>query len=403
MIFLLLTDLLDPDLGSEFQIALKAISAMARQPTAKIDLWTLERFNNQTSIKKWLMDKGLQDRVTLHLVPMRFAKGNGDHPTRLHFLADLLRLYREALRTTDANTVIWKSGQVNALFYLPFLFVQKKMVLGAISGLEYPPLRAIARNGPKSLLIKYSLYTLLIFLERAVFHFALRLRRHPLSLLFATQIDRSVFARTIAARPHILREAVYSEVDLEGILTSVPGPQEKKSEKETTCLLWSGALIHRKNPVAAVRVLAKAVQHEINIEALILGQGPLENQLIEEMKSVTGPQLTHSHGLTRKDFLAKLGHFDAVLVTSWREANSVFVFEALAAGCPVVAANISGMRDSVVHTGTLLDFDELTQPDYAAKILLSAAQRTDRKQIRGYVEALHNTELSTIEKVLLQL
>ena len=402
MRFLLITDLLDPDLGSEFQIALKAISATARHPSATIDLWTLERLNNRTSIINWLVDKGLSGRITLHFVPMRFAKNDGDHPTRLHFFADLMRLYRAALRTTDTHTVIWKSGQVNVLFYLPFLFVQKKIILGAISGLEYPPLRAIARYGPRSLLIKYSLYALLIFLERTVFHFALRLRRHPLTLLFATQIDRSVFARTVAVRPHLLRDAVYSEVDLESILASVPGPNAKKPDKETTCLLWSGALIHRKNPVAALRVLAKAVQYGSKTEALIVGKGPLESQLIEEMKSVASPQLTHLRGLTRKGFLAQLGQFDAVLVTSWREANSVFVFEALAAGCPVVAGNISGMRDSVAHTGSVLDFDELAEPDHAAEMLLSAAQRNNRKEIRGYVEALHNAELSTIEKILLQ-
>lgn len=401
MRFLLITDLLDPERGSEFQIALKAISAIARQPSATIDLWTLERLDNRQSIIKWLVDKGLANRVKLNFVSMIFAKSNGDHPTRLHFLADLLRLYSAALRTNDAQTVIWKSGQVNALFYLPFLFVQKKIILGAISGLEYPPLRAIARYGPRSLLVKYSLYAILILLERAVFHFAIRLRRQPLTLLFATQTDRSVFARTIAMRPHLIRDALYSEVDLEGILASVPHPNAQKPHKETTCLLWSGALNQRKNPTAALRVLAKAVQLGPKTEALMVGKGPLENRLIEEIKSVSSPQLTHLQGLTRLDFLTKLSQFDAVLVTSWREANSVFIFEALAAGCPVVASNISGMRDSVAKTGTVLEFDQLAEPDHAARILLAAAQRNNRREIRGYVEALHSAEMTTIEKILL--
>lgn len=402
MRLLLITDLLDPELGSEFQIALKAISAMARQQGATIDLWTLERGKNFASISNWLKERGLSDRVALNLVPMRFAKINGDHPTRLHFVADLLRLYHAALRNSGEYAAIWKSGQVNVFFYLPFLFVQKKLILGAISGLEYPPLRAIARYGPRSLLLKYSIYAFLILLARGVFRLALLLRRHPLTLLFATHIDRSVFTRTVKARPDLLRESLYSEVDLEGILASVPPPSPQKGDPERIRLLWCGALVQRKNPLAAVQVFSKAAQRAPKTEALIVGKGPLENKLIEEIKSSACSQLTHSHGLRREDFLAQLGKFDGILVTSWREANSVFVFEALAAGCPIVAGDISGMRNSVARTGTVLSFDKLADSELAAEVLLSTAQRTNRNEIRGYIEALHNAEKKTIDEVLRQ-
>lgn len=398
----LITDLLDPSLGSEFQIALKAIVALTVSKDCTVEVWTLERGNNRNTISTWLSNKSLSKRVTIHLVPMRFSKSNGDHSTRLHFLIDLFRLYFVSLRSTDKCSTVWKSGQVNALFYLPFLFLRRPIVIGSISGFEYPPIFSIYKYSSKKLFAKYAAYVLLICLLRVVFKLALRFRRHGTTLLFATQTDRRIFAKLIQSRPQYLSEGLFTEVDLEGILENVPPPKFVGIESECTRLLWAGALIDRKNPLAALSAFSEFRKIVPNSVCLMVGGGPLEADLNNLISLQNDDGISHCRGMKRVDFLKTLGDFHAVLVTSWREANSVFVFEVLASGCPIVSSDVSGMSTSVVENGILVNVADISNSAAVAEALKDVSMRKDRRNIREYVERLHVAETKLIQEILFE-
>lgn len=388
---ILVSDIFDPRYGSEFIVASKAIDALLRiSPHETLELWTLERAGNRKAIKYWLEEKGWSERVYLHLVPMRFGNPEGAHKTKAHFVGDLIRLHIRAYRASTPALSLWKSGQVNLLFNIGQLFFNRYSIIGPVSGFEYPPLRAIAQYGPKALLVKYSIYALLICIMQLLYRLGLKLRQGKLVLLCATAQDYNFLQKAKAGSSHI---QVYHarEVDIKAILQHVSKPKIHVNSAPQKKILWAGALIHRKNPLLAAKILSAACARDDALHADMVGNGALYEKVEAEVARLAQ---VHGHNRVRllrnrprAEFVQTLQDYNAVLVTSWREANSVFVLEALAAGCACVSSNISGMKDTVAHTGTLLEFEELNTLETAAQALYEAAQRDKSEAPRAYLEA----------------
>jgi glycosyltransferase involved in cell wall biosynthesis len=102
---------------------------------------------------------------------------------------------------------------------------------------------------------------------------------------------------------------------------------------------------------------------------VIVGEGPLRNELEDEARRAGVHDRVVFAGL-RSDARALIGAADAIVVSSRSEGLPMVVLEALAAGTPVVATAVRGVREILEDEQNAL----LTPPDDPVR-LAQAIQR----------------------------
>jgi glycosyltransferase involved in cell wall biosynthesis len=122
--------------------------------------------------------------------------------------------------------------------------------------------------------------------------------------------------------------------------------------------LWPQKRI--KDAIWAADVL-KVVRDDAHL--VIIGDGPLRDRLRRYRDQVAIRDKVHFLG-HRDDVPRWMPHFDVFWSTSAYEGQSNAILEAMASGVPVVATDIPGTRDLVVHekTGFLIPERELDTP-----------------------------------------
>lgn len=351
----IVSDLFDPTKGSEFQVPQVALTALARCHAGPILLWTTRRGSNEHHIQTWLTQRGMDNRVELRLVDMKRADAEGHHATPWHFLLDLTDLYRRAADDIRKGEFVWKSGQANVLFNLIALLWLRCDILGPLTGLERP-WYGKTKGITLRFRCRYALYAAALSVARRLLGIAHRWGRFRF-VVAATSHD-------FAAMPVALQSMSvhHPEVDVEDLIERVQEPPDcRPSELSSgTRILWAGALIERKNPLLALEIFARVLSRHPEAQARMIGAGPLhadvEDALEAQDCSIRG-RLTLQEFVSRSEFILLLGQIDILLVTSVREANSVLVLEALAAGVTVVSTGVSGMLDTVRRSGYLFEID----------------------------------------------
>jgi glycosyltransferase involved in cell wall biosynthesis len=377
----IVSDLFDPFRGSEFQVPQVALEALARCHAGPIVLWTTRRGSNQLHVQTWLRQRNLAHRVELRLMDMKRADADGHHATPWHFLLDLTDLYRRAARGIRPGEFVWKSGQANILFNLVALLWLRCDVLGPLSGLERPwfgKTKGITGRFRR----RYALYAAVLGVARRVLGLAHRWGRFRF-VVAATSHD--LLAMPVALQ---IMSVHHPEVDVEDLLARVQAPRDWRPSK-VNCgvrLLWAGALIERKNPLLAVEIFARALSLHPEAKARMIGVGPLQSAVEAALaihdSSIRG-RLTLLEFVPRSDFIVLLGEIDILLVTSVREANSVLVLEALAAGVTVVSTAVSGMLDTVGRSGYLFEIggvDLVERAVYGLDAAIRCGAKTSPRQ-----------------------
>ena len=104
--------------------------------------------------------------------------------------------------------------------------------------------------------------------------------------------------------------------------------------------------------------LLKVVRDDVHL--LIIGDGPQRNRLRRYRDQVEIRDKVHFLG-HRQDAAGIIPHLDMLWSTSAYEGQSNAIMEAMSAGVPVLATDIPGTRDLVVHeqTGYLIPFQGL--------------------------------------------
>lgn len=95
--------------------------------------------------------------------------------------------------------------------------------------------------------------------------------------------------------------------------------------------------------------LLKVIRNDVHL--LVIGDGPERDRLQRFRDQCRIPDKVHFLG-ERNDVPRLLPHFDALWSTSGYEGQSNAILEAMAAGVPVVATDISGTRELVVPDTT---------------------------------------------------
>lgn len=133
----------------------------------------------------------------------------------------------------------------------------------------------------------------------------------------------------------------------------------KPSEKENTirqelglgnspCVLFVGSLIPRKGLNFLVEAARKIVKENSDTTFLIVGDGPLKNELIRTLKKWNLSGNFRFFGkVTEKELPGLYNSADVFVLPSIQEGQGIVLLEAQASGKPVVAFDIGGVNEFV--------------------------------------------------------
>jgi glycogen(starch) synthase len=145
------------------------------------------------------------------------------------------------------------------------------------------------------------------------------------------------------------------------------------------CVLFVGSLIPRKGLPFLIEAAKKVVRAQADTKFLIVGDGPLRNQLYDSLKTANLSDNFRFLGNLKDNVLPAIYNCaDIFILPSIQEGQGIVLLEAQASGKPVVAFDIGGVNEALQNkeTGLLVnqgDVDALA--DASLKLLTDKALR----------------------------
>lgn len=155
-------------------------------------------------------------------------------------------------------------------------------------------------------------------------------------------------------------------------------------------ILFVGRLVSVKRIHILVAVIKNLVQQGYEVRALIVGDGPLRNKL-ESLASSLRNSMTFTGLLFGREKYECYSIADLFMLPSQSEGLPTVLLEASAMGVPIVATNVNGVPDIVVHneTGFLVEKSDLESFEKYTKTLIENDNLTKKmgKNARAHVTA----------------
>ncbi len=147
--------------------------------------------------------------------------------------------------------------------------------------------------------------------------------------------------------------------------------------REVPLVGFVGRLSAEKGPEVFVRAMLILRSHRPDVQAVLVGEGPMRDELQSLIARFGLQQQVHLAGL-RRDMPAVYGELDLLVSCSHTEAMPLVLMEAMACGVPAVATRVGGVTDIVAHdhSGWLVapgDFDGIGNA--CAELLGDSARR----------------------------
>ena len=118
-------------------------------------------------------------------------------------------------------------------------------------------------------------------------------------------------------------------------------------------VLFVGSLIHRKGLPFLVEAAKKIVKAHPDTKFLIVGEGPLKNQLTVSLKKVNLSSSFKFLGNLQDNLLPSVYNCaDVFVLPSIQEGQGIVLLEAQASGKPVVAFDVGGVNEAVRNKET---------------------------------------------------
>jgi len=377
-------DLLDPSMGSEFRVPLVSLNYLKKKVNSEIYLLTTKRLDNKKNIQKWLKENNLEKRVKLKLFKLRRMKTNGSHKNKFMLILDLIDFYKYASNFINAKDIVWKSGQTHCFFYLLSSLFFKSSIMGPISGFEIPDFYNIYPI-PKKIKLKYFFSSLSIIVLNFLFILAkFLIFKKSVICLFGIKKDMNLFPKLMRNNfTHMIECLPRREDEIFKVNNS-------KASRDIN-ILWSGALIYRKNPILALLIIEKLITKYPNVKLSIYGSGPLKNIVQKKInnfpKNIKG-NIYYRENIDRQEFLKKFSKFDILLVTSFREVNSFLIIEALENNMFVVSPKLSGMNDTIQNKNHLFKYQGKFTIQNALTVLEKIIINKKECQNKNYLKKL---------------
>ncbi|MBK9383852.1 MAG: glycosyltransferase [Planctomycetes bacterium] len=195
-------------------------------------------------------------------------------------------------------------------------------------------------------------------------------------------VSRRVREDLIAARIVEARQCtvIHPGLELERFSIAARAPL---FPSETLRLLFVGRLVAVKRPLAFVELVHALLRAGIDVEARVLGDGPLREEMLARSAALGLGERCQLLAPTREPS-EHFGRCDVVVGTSVNEGLPLALVEAQASGRLVVATDVGGVREAVEHerTGFLVPAED-------PRALLEALRRVarDRESAREIAAA----------------
>jgi glycosyltransferase involved in cell wall biosynthesis len=155
---------------------------------------------------------------------------------------------------------------------------------------------------------------------------------------------------------------------------------------DEACVLFVGSLIRRKGLSFLVEAARKIVKEKAETKFLIVGDGPLKNQLTNSLKKANLLGNFLFMGNLKENILPIIySCADVFVLPSIQEGQGIVLLEAQASGKPVVAFNVGGIKEAVQNgeTGLLVDRGNIDGLADALLKLLSDKDLRDKLGVNG--------------------
>jgi glycosyltransferase involved in cell wall biosynthesis len=193
------------------------------------------------------------------------------------------------------------------------------------------------------------------------------------------------------------------ETIVNGISPPPPPADRQALEREwglsagSPLIVSAGRLVPQKNHLLALQALA----HVPSAVLTVLGEGPLEGELRRASADLGLEDRVVFTGL-RSDARAIIAAADAVVISSRGEGLPLVALESLAAGTPIVATTVRGLRELLVHekTALLTPSEDERALAGALNCLLADPDLRDRLAQAGRTLAAEYTEQAMVDRYL---
>jgi glycosyltransferase involved in cell wall biosynthesis len=148
------------------------------------------------------------------------------------------------------------------------------------------------------------------------------------------------------------------------------------------CVLFVGSLIPRKGLPFLVEAAKKIVKENAGTKFLIVGDGPLRNQLAASLEAATLSGNFKFLGNLKEDALpAVYNCADVFVLPSIQEGQGIVLLEAQASGKPVVAFDVGGVNEAVQNKETGLLVNRGSSGELADALLKLLSDNTLREKM----------------------
>jgi glycosyltransferase involved in cell wall biosynthesis len=186
-----------------------------------------------------------------------------------------------------------------------------------------------------------------------------------------------------------------------------------KATSRRQIILFVGRLIPRKGLFYLVEAAKRIVKERSETLFVIVGEGPLKSRLMAEVKDANlGNNFTFLGDISESELPAVYGCADVFAFPSIQEGQGIALLEAQSSGKPVVAFDITGIKEAVVEkeTGLLVKPESVELAEAILKLLSDDSLRTKMgEQGRNFVQnnftwdicarRMHDVYLEAIDKV----
>ena len=315
----LITDIWDPEKGSEFIVFNKLINH-TNFKKKKCTIHTLLRGYNDKNINKYLKKTNISDEIHLIFYEMLFVKNNLHHANKFLFLLECVFFYLRVRRKIGNKKIILKFGQVHWSYNLLACFILRIKSIAPISGFSFVNYTHCNNNH------LYLLKTNLFVLIGRILSYGFKLCN---TSLWGATNDDVKWLKSIG-----INSKRFSEVDMK--LNNIT----PNNDKQVFSIYWSGVLIKRKSLDTLLNIWNRV---PINCYLTVYGTGPVNKYLNTQTLSFNN--IKHIEQLLRLDYLEKSKIHDLYIITSLREVNSVAFYEALINNKLIFSREIGGIKD----------------------------------------------------------
>jgi glycosyltransferase involved in cell wall biosynthesis len=149
---------------------------------------------------------------------------------------------------------------------------------------------------------------------------------------------------------------------------------------ETVVLGTIGRLDHAKDPLGALAALAPHLRRQPHLRLLFIGDGPLRTR-VERVLAAAGVESQVVLAGLRRDAVELARACDVFFLASRWEGFPLAVIEAMALGLPVVAYDVSGVREAVRDSSTGFLVPPGDGRQWAERLMLLASSREMRDRM----------------------